>query len=206
MLKLYYAPGACSLAAHIALEEGGEKYETHKMDLAKGEQKTPEYQKIHPLGRVPALVLDDGTPISENTAILPYLGKRFKLWPSDPAAEAKALSAVGFFASTVHVANAHVGRPERYASDKGAHPNIQETGKKAFWGYLQQIDGMYAGKEWLVDGKYTVVDAYALVFYLWGSKRGEPMAEMKNYSALKDRMLKRPAVTKILEKEGQKLS
>src|SRR5262245_12735015 len=106
MLTLYYAPGACSIAAHIVLEESGEKYEARKMDLAKGEQRAPEYLKIHPLGRVPALALDGGEPLTENTAILPYLGKRFKLWPSDPLAEAKALSVIGFFASTVHPAHA----------------------------------------------------------------------------------------------------
>ena len=73
MIALYYAPGACSMAAHIVMEESGEKYEPKRMDLTKGEQKTPEYMKIHPLGRVPALKLDDGTPLSENTAILPFL-------------------------------------------------------------------------------------------------------------------------------------
>ena len=60
MLTLYYAPGACSLAAHIVLEEGGEKYETQRVDLAKGEQRTEAYLKIHPQGRVPALRLDSG--------------------------------------------------------------------------------------------------------------------------------------------------
>src|SRR4029453_10602213 len=84
MLTLFYAPGACSMAAHIALEESGDKYEAKRMDLTKGEQKTPEYMKIHPLGRVPALKLDDGSPLTENTAILPFLGKRFGLWPTDP--------------------------------------------------------------------------------------------------------------------------
>ncbi len=54
MLTLYYAPGACSLAAHIVLEESGEKYEAKKVDLAGGEQRTDAYLKIHPLGRVPA--------------------------------------------------------------------------------------------------------------------------------------------------------
>ena len=91
MLTLFYAPGACSMAPHIVLEEGGEKYEKKRMDLSKGEQKTPEYMKIHPLGRVPALKLDDGSPLTENTAILPFLGKRFGLWPTDPVKEAKAL-------------------------------------------------------------------------------------------------------------------
>ena len=91
MLTLYYSPGACSMAAHIVLEESGEKYEGKKVNLAAGEQRTEEYLKIHPLGRVPALRLDNGEPLAENTAILPYLGKRFDLWPKDALAEAKAL-------------------------------------------------------------------------------------------------------------------
>ena len=113
MLTLYYAPGACSMAAHIVLEESGEKYQPQKVDLAGGEQRTEAYLKIHPLGRVPALRLDNGEPLAENTAILPYLGKRFGLWPSEPMAEAKALSLIGFFAASVHPAHAHIGRPER---------------------------------------------------------------------------------------------
>jgi glutathione S-transferase len=117
MLTLFYAPGACSMAAHIVLEESGEKYQPQRMDLSKGEQKTAEYLKIHPLGRVPALKLDDGSPLTENTAILPYLGKRFGLWPSDLIKEAQALSVIGFFASSVHPAHAHIGRPERYTED-----------------------------------------------------------------------------------------
>jgi glutathione S-transferase len=204
MLTLFYAPGACSMAAHIALEESGEKYEAKRMDLTKGEQKTPDYMKIHPLGRVPALKLDDGSPLSENTAILPYLGKRFGLWPKDAVKEAKALSVVGFFASSVHPANAHVGRPERYTEDKAAHPGIQEMGKKTFFEYLKQIDGMYAGREWLAD-QYSVLDPYAFVFYTWGARRGQPVAELRNYTAMKDRMLKRPAVQRVVADEGVKL-
>ena len=86
MLTLYYAPGACSMASHIVLEESGEKYEPKKVDLAGGEQRTEAYLKINPLGRVPALRLDNGEPLTENTAILPYLGKRFDLWPKEPTA------------------------------------------------------------------------------------------------------------------------
>src|SRR5438105_5427006 len=145
MLTLYYAPGACSMAAHIVLEESGEKYQPQPVDLAKGEQRTPEYLKIHPLGRVPALRLDNGEPLAENTAILPYLGKRFGLWPNDAIAEAKALSVIGFFAASVHPAFAHAARPERYAADPAAHAGLKEVGLKTFHSYLQQIDGMLAG-------------------------------------------------------------
>jgi glutathione S-transferase len=204
MLTLYYGPGACSMASHIVLEESGEKYDPKRMDLSKGEQKTEAYLKMNPLGRVPLLQLDNGEPLAENTAILPYLGKRFGLWPSEPAGEAKALSTIGFFASSVHPAHAHVGRPERYTADAAAHAGIKEMGLKTFHGYLKQIDGMLAGREWLGD-KYSVLDPYGFVFYTWGVRRELPMAEMKNYTAHKDRMLKRPATQRVVEDEKVKV-
>ena len=200
MLTLYFTPGACSLAAHIVLEESGQKYEKQFVDLAKGEQRSESYLKINPQGRVPVLRLDDGEPLTENTATLPYLGKRFGLWPSEPMAEARALSLIGFFAASVHPAHAHIGRPERYATDPAAFPTIKEAGLKTFHGYLKQIDGMLAGREWFSD-RYSVLDAYGLVFYAWGFRRELPMQELGSYSALKDRMLQRPAVRRVAEKE-----
>jgi len=204
MLTLYYAPGACSLAAHIALEESGEKYEARRVDLGKGEQKSADYLKIHPLGRVPALLLGNGEPLTENTAILPYIGKRYAMWPVDPVAVARALSVIGFFASTVHPAHAHISRPERYATDQAMFPNIQAQGRKMFFDYLGQIDGMLAGREWLSD-TYTVLDPYAFTFYTWGVRRELPMSELKHVTAHKDRMLTRPAVRRVVEDEKVKV-
>src|SRR5688500_1072962 len=204
MLTLFYAPGACSMAPHIVLEEGGEKYDAKRMDLAKGEQKSAEYMKIHPLGRVPALKLDDGSPLVENTAILPYLGKRFGLWPSDPVKEAKALSTIGFFATSVHPAHAHIGRPERYTEDKSAHPGIQAMGKETVHEYRKQIAAMYAARECLGD-KGSVLGPSAFGFYVWGLRRELPVPELKNFTAFKDRMLKRPAVQRVVADEGVKL-
>ena len=204
MLTLYYAPGACSLAAHIVLEESGEKYEARRVDFSKAEQRSEAYLKINPQGRVPALALDSGEPLTENTAILPYLGKRFGLWPTDPVAEAKALSLIGFFAASVHPAHAHVGRPERYSADQAAFPGIKEAGLKTFHGYLKDIDGRLVGREWFGD-KYSVLDPYGFVFYTWGVRRELPMGELKNYTAFKDRMLKRPAVQRVAEDEKVKV-
>jgi glutathione S-transferase len=204
MLTLYYSPGACSMAAHIVLEESGEKYEPKRMDLTKGEQRTEAYLKMHPLGRVPLLQLDDGEPLPENTAILPYLGKRFGLWPTDPKAEAKALSWIGYFAASVHPAHAHVGRPERYTADQSAFLGIKDMGLKSFHGYLKQIDEKLAGREWFSD-KYSVLDPYGFVFYTWGVRRELPVGELKNYTAFKDRMVKRPAVQRVIEDEKIKV-
>jgi glutathione S-transferase len=192
------------MASHIVLEESGEKYEPRPIDLAKGEQRTEAYLKINGHGRVPALGLDNGDVLTENTAILPYLGKRFKLWPGDPVAEARALSLIGFFAATVHPAHAHVGRPERYAADPSAFPTIKEMGLKSFHGYLKEIDGLLAGKQWFGD-QYSVVDPYGFVFYTWGVRRELPMAELKNYTAFKDRMMQRPAVQRVIADEKVKV-
>jgi glutathione S-transferase len=200
MLTLYYGPGACSMASHIVLEESGEKYNPKRMDLAKGEQRAPEYLKMNPQGRVPLLQLDNGDPLAENTAILPYLGKRFNMWPADANAEAKALSLIGFFAASVHPAHGHVGRPERYTADASAHAGIKDMGLKTFHGYLKQIDEKLAGREWFGD-KYSVLDPYGFVFYTWGVRRELPVAELKNYTAFKDRMKARPAVGRVLEDE-----
>jgi glutathione S-transferase len=200
MLTLYFTPGACSLAPHIVLEESGERYEKRVIDTAKGEQRSESYLKIHPQGRVPALRLDSGEALTENTAILPYLGKRFALWPTDPIAEAKALSLIGFFAASVHPAYAHSRRPERYSADPAAFPAIKEAGLKTFHGYLKQIDAMLAGREWFAD-TYSVLDPYGLLFYAWGLRGELPVRELKDYSAFKDRMLRRPAVRRVVEEE-----
>ena len=205
MLTLFYTPGACSLAPHIVLEESGEKYDKHAVDMAKSEQRSEAYLKINPQGRVLALRLDDGESLTENTAILPYLGKRFGLWPTETIAEAKALSLIGFFAASVHPAHAHFGRPERYAADTAAYATIKETGLKTFHGYLKQIDAMLAGRDWLSQ-TYSVLDPYALVFYAWGFRRELPVGELEHYTAFKDRMLARPAVRRVAEEEKIKLA
>jgi glutathione S-transferase len=186
------------------LEESGEPYTPQWVDFSKAEQRSDAYLKVNPQGRVPALRLDNGEVLSENTAILPYLGKRFGLWPTDALAEARALSLIGFFAASVHPAHAHVGRPERYTADQSAFPGIKEAGLKTFHGYLKQIDERLAGREWLSE-RYSVLDPYGFVFYTWGVRRELPMTELKNYTAFKDRMMQRPAVQRVVEQEKVKL-
>src|SRR4051794_7205150 len=124
MLTLYFSPGACSLAAHIVLKESGQEYQSKQVRFAEKEQRSEAYLKINPQGRVPTLVLDDGEPLAENTAILPYLGKRFGLWPTDAVAEARVLSLIGFLAASVHPSVAHMWRPERYAADPSVFGQI----------------------------------------------------------------------------------
>ena len=148
--------------------------------------------------------LDGGEPLAENTAILPFLGKRFGLWPTDTLAEAKALSLIGFFAGSVHPAHAHISRPERYAADPALFPAIQQKGRETFHHYLKQVDAMLEGRTWFSE-RYSVLDPYGFTFYTWGVRRELPMGELKNYTAFKDRMLDRPAVRRVVEDEKIKV-
>ena len=93
-------------------------------------------------------------------------------------------------------------RPINLTPEESAHPAIKEAGKKAFWDCLVELDGMLAGKPWMHGTQYTTSDPYALVFYGWGLRIAElDLKELKNFTAHKDRMVGRPAVRKILERE-----
>lgn len=204
MLTLFFSPGACSMASHIGLEECGAQFELKPVALAKGEQRTPEYLKINPRGRVPALRLDDGSVLTENTAILTYLGLRFPekgLMPADPAAAARCISMMAWLSNSVHPAFTHIFRPERFCEDPSGQPAVKETGKKTFWAALQEIDGLVAGKTWMQGEQFTACDPYALVFYGWGKRIELPVKDLAHYTAWKQRMIERPAVRKVLERE-----
>jgi glutathione S-transferase len=203
MLTLYFSPGACSMASHIGLEEIGAPYEKKPTLLPKGEHKTEAYLKINPRGKVPALVVD-GQVLTENTAILTYLGRRFpekNLLPKDSFEEARCISTMAWFSNSVHPPYTHYIRPERYAEGDAAQAAVKEMGKKTFMAQCAEIDGMLQGKTWIMGEQFTVADGYALVFYGWGVRAGFPMHDLKSYTAWKDRMLKRPAVRRVLEEE-----
>jgi len=203
MLTLYFSPGACSMASHIGLEEAGATYVEKPTLLPKGEHKTEAYLKINPRGKVPALSVD-GKVIVENTAILAYLAKRFpdrNLLPADPVEEARCISMMAWYSNTVHPSYQRFARSERFAESEAAKAEVKETGRKNFWANLQEIDSLLDGKEWIMGRQYTVVDPYALVFYGWAVRAELPMQELAAYTAWKERMLKRPAVRKILESE-----
>ena len=98
MLTLYYAPGACSLASHIALEEAGADYRLQLVDFGKAEQRGEPYREINPQGRVPALAIEGDGVLTENVAILSYIAASYpaaRLLPTEPLAYARALSVPG---------------------------------------------------------------------------------------------------------------
>src|SRR5579862_6975051 len=123
MLRLYYAPGTCALATHIALEEAHAPYEAELVDFRSQSQRSPEYLAVNPKGRVPALVTEAGT-LTETPALLCFVAQRFpsaELAPlADPFALARIQEFNSYLCSTVHVAHAHGRRGARWADDDGA--------------------------------------------------------------------------------------
>ncbi|QJR16188.1 glutathione S-transferase family protein [Usitatibacter palustris] len=203
--KLYYAPGACSFAPHMVLEELGMPYTTQKLDLAAGDQRKPEYLKLNPHGRVPTLVVD-GKPLTENVAILTFLGGAFPdkgLWPKETWSQAMLLSALAWIGGTMHPAFAHFFRPIRYADDAAAQEAVKAKGFASFHDYLKQVDGWLAkSPKWMMGEQYTVGDPYLLVFYRWGVKSKLPMKELVHYTRHAERVMARPAVQRVMADEG----
>lgn len=203
MLTLFYSPGACSMAAHVVLEEVGADYRPELVLLTAKQQLTEEYRAINPRARVPSLRLDDGSVLTECSAIMVYAARRYPqsgMLPKSLEDEAKCLSLLSFFASSVHVAYSHVRKPERYADDEIAFEAMRRTNTRAFHNYLIEIDGLLAGREWFCD-TYSCCDPYTLVFYRWGLRLGLPLADLPALTAHKDRLLERPAVQRMLKQE-----
>src|SRR3979490_2695644 len=128
MFKLYYAPGTCALASHIALQEAGAAYATERLDFKTNQQNSTEYLAINPKGRVPALVTDRGI-LTETPAMLAFIAQSFpqaKLAPlGDPFLFARVQAFNSYLCATLHVAHSHRMRGNRWADDPSAIAAMQ---------------------------------------------------------------------------------
>ncbi len=207
-LKLFYSPGACSIVAHIALEEASAEFEPVKVMLAEGQHLQPEYLAINPHARVPALGTDRGV-ITENIAILNYIADEYGAPGSvprgDPYAAAHCNQLLGWFASTVHISFAQVWRAERFTRDASVHPAIVEGGRENLAQQFDEIEALCVD-EWLAPGGFSAADSYALIFFRWGKRIGMDMGRFASWSALNERTLSREAVHRALEREGWEAS
>ena len=208
MIKLYYSPGACSLAPHIVLEELGIAFELVLISLKDGDHRKADFLRVNPHARVPALVVD-GKLLTECPAILTYLGGGYAsrgLWPKETWKQAEAISLMSWLSSTVHIAVAGIFRPERYASDAAAKENVTITGKANLLKLYVEIEKMLTGKTFALGGQYTVCDPYLLVFYRWGYRIGVDMkTQFPNWTKHALRVASRPTVKRVFEVEGIKI-
>lgn len=206
-MKLYYSPGACSLAPHLALEEAGADYAVERLDFSKSQQRSPEYLAINPKGRVPALV-GDGFTLTEAPAILAFVAQghpEARLWPEDARRAARCAEWLAWCSSTVHIAYAHIRRPERYASSDGAKQEVVEKGKETCRQVWRDVDAKLGAGPWAVGETFSVADCYVLVFWTWGGGPAlgfDMAADCPNWTAHARRMAQRPAVQRVFAQEG----
>ena len=201
MLKLFYAPGTCALASHIALEESGAAYDTVKLDFSQGAQRKPEYLKINPKGRVPALITDRGI-LTETPAILVYIAQSFpaaNLAPlDDPFALAQAQAFNSYLCATVHVAHAHRPRGSRWADDPAAIEAMKRKVPQNMTECFELIEReMFVGP-WVLGEAYSICDPYLFTLAGWLEGDSVDIARFPKTQAHRARMLARPAVGKVV--------
>lgn len=210
-LQLYYSPGACSLAAHIMLEEIGEPYLTERVVLAEGAHHTPEYLAVNPRGRVPALRIRDGGKdrvLTELMAILLFLARRHpeaRVLPDDDEAFMRAAEWMSWLATTMHQTGVRMMlRPGRFATGVDCEKQVFESGHSIVEPGFQDIETRLRGRQWAVGDRFSAVDAFLLVFFRWGAHRlGLPIRQnCPEYAQMMDRVRARPAVAKVIAEEG----
>ena len=193
-LALYYSPGACSLAAHVALREWGVPFDLRRAAIIKGEHQTPEYLALNPRGRVPLLIVD-GQPVRESSAILTWIGQQCGLYPKAGTIEAAGCAEwLAWLTSGVHISFAMIWRGERFAHDKALHPAIRQRGYDWVGEQFSEIEAHFSNARFAVGQGYSVADANLLPFYRWGGRIGLDMKDYPAWSAWAARMLEREAV------------
>src|SRR5690349_6663809 len=191
MHRLYYSPGACSMAVHIVLEEIGEPYELELVSsrghLGGVGTTSAEWKAKNPKGRVPALSGVAGQIggaddlLTEAQAILFYLARTHpdaRLLPDAVTGQARAIEWMNWLSSNVHAMSyGQIWRPNRFVADEKDHAAVQDMGQQNVreqYAYIERLIG--DGRDWALPGGYSVVDPYLLVFYEWGVRIGLDMA------------------------------
>ena len=199
-MKLYYAPGACSLAAHIALEEAGLAYQLAKVDLGtKSIKGGGDYRAVNEKGSVPALELDDGGVLTENAVVLQYIADQnpgAALAPQPGTfARYRLAEWLNFIATEIHKGFGPLWNPE--------NPDAVKDAARA--AIAKRFD--YAGKRlastpYLMGDTFTVADAYLYVMLTWTGKLGVDLAKWPMLAAYQARIAARPAVQRARAGEG----
>src|SRR5664279_3723994 len=204
MLKLYYAPGTCAMASHIALQESGAAYTTERLDFKNNQQNSPEYLAINPKGRVPALVTDRGV-LTETPAMLAFIAQSFpqaRLAPLDDAFEfAKAQAFNSYLCSTVHVAHAHKTRGARWASYETSFAYMKRKVPQTMGACFSLIERDMLKGPWVMGEQYTICDPYLYTIGLWLEGDSVDVSALPKVLDHRRRMSERPAVQKVLAEE-----
>lgn len=200
-MKLYYAPGACSLSPHISLREAGVSFDLERVDLASGKTANGEdFSKINPKGYVPALRLDDGEVLTEGAAVVQLIADRHPeagLAPANGTLERTRLQEhLNFIAAELHKAFTPLFNPSTpEAAKQAAVANVARR--------LDHIEQLLAGgRSWLLGERFSVADAYLFTVANWTGPTGIGLDRWPNLKAFVARAAARPAVQAAMRAEG----
>lgn len=203
-MKLYNAPGACSIGIHVLLEEIGQPYDLQPINLRDGAQYKPEFTGVSAKSKVPALQRDDGSILTEFPVIATYLSKtnpQAKLIPGDLETEMRAYEAMEYVVGTMHGQGfARIFRPGNFGpadQEEAVKARGREMVEKGF----QILDQTLAGKSYLGGDSLSAADAAVFYVEFWAAKR-LGMQLPPNVAAHYQRMTARPAVQRVMQKEG----
>ena len=157
-MKLMYSPGACSIGIHVLLEEIGKPYEAQLVNLREGGQFKPEFTSINPKSKVPTLVRDDGSVLTEYPAIAYWLARTNpdkKLLPDDVDGQARMLEALDYAVATIHMQGfSRLFRASNYTPNPADEDKVKERGKEMVEKGFAVMDKALAGKDYLA-GSYS---------------------------------------------------
>jgi glutathione S-transferase len=205
-MKFFYAPGACSIGIHVLLEEIGAPFEPIAVDMKAQAQYAPEYKALNPKSKVPLLVRDDGSTITEFPVIAWWLGKTFpaaNLLPGGAEGELRALEAMDYVCGTLHPQGfTRQFRPSRFTHRPEDEPRVIEQGRELARGYFDMLAARWPqGSTWMLPAGYSAADA-ALFFVEWWAVGRSGMDLPGPLTAHYAAMTARPAVKRALTREG----
>lgn len=204
MLKLYYSPGSCALASHIALQEAGAAYTAERVDFKTNQQNSADYLAINPKGRVPALVTDRGI-LTETPAVLVFIAQSFpqaRLAPlEDPFAFAQIQAFNSYLCSTVHVAHAHRGRGYRWANEEASFADMKRKVPETMGACFALIERNMLRGPWVMGDTYTICDPYLFTVAQWLEVDGVDISALPRVIDHRKRMAERSAVREVMEEQ-----
>jgi glutathione S-transferase len=190
-MKLYLAPGACSQAPHICLREAGAAFEVVKVDLrSKKFGDGQDFLEINPRGFVPVLELDDGSRLSECSAILQFLAERYPEARLGPSAD--GLNRFRWLEWLGHInSDLHKGMGALFRVDEASRPRAVENLTRL----LGFVEKHLEGRTFLVEERFTAVDAYLFVILQWHKWVNFDLAPFANLTRFMARIADRPSVS-----------
>jgi glutathione S-transferase len=205
MLALYYYPGNASLLPHMMLREIGAEFELRLVDRGQNFQKSAEYLKLNPSGRIPVLV--DGDLVQfETAAVALYLADKFPEAGLAPAFGTPERA--DFHRWLIHLTNTPQVEfrawfyPHEHVTDEAAAPSVKEKAGERLNRMFDVISEQLGDKTWLLGGRFSAVDLFLFMLIRWGRGMPRPPRSIPNLNALAERVLSRPAVQKALDVEG----